>query len=111
MLSWNVYYEDFNRKNIKAFNIFDHWKFWDDCVTNAKKNKDDKDSFAERLIRDLQYYFWSKCEWEIVLTSWPERKDFNNKKIDVYDQVCLNMEKFIDYVWENRKELKKKKEN
>ena len=39
MLTWNVYYEDFNRKNIKTFNIFEHYRFWEDCIKNKRKNK------------------------------------------------------------------------
>jgi hypothetical protein len=35
--------------------------------------------------------------------------NFRDEKIDVYDQVRLNWDVFIDWLWENRKELKKKK--
>lgn len=51
------------------------------------------------------YYFWSKCEWEIIISGWPPRDDFNDAKIDVYDQVKLNWDKFVDYTWDHRKEL------
>ena len=53
------------------------------------------------------YYYWSKCEWEIILSAWPSRKDFNEEKIDVFDQINLNWDRFADYVWENRKDIKK----
>ena len=107
MLIWNVYYEDFNKKNIKTFNIFEHYRFWEDCIKNKKKNKKDKDNFVKQLRQDLMYYFWSKTEWEIILTSWPERKDFEEKKIDVCDQIELNWNRFVDYVWNNIKDIKK----
>ena len=107
MLTWNVYYEDFNRKNIKTFNIFEHYSFWEDCIKNKRKNKNDKDSFVKQLRQDLMYYFWSRSEWEIILTSWPERKDFKEKKIDVCDQIELNWDRFVDYVWNNIKDIKK----
>ena len=96
------------------------------------------------------YYFWSKCEWEIILDHWPsgehysmrkiftleemhndlkypedkllgapdrrfevrvfpEHNRYKVKKIDAYDQVMNNWERFIDYLWENRDELKEKK--
>lgn len=107
MLTWNVYYEDFNRRNIKTFNIFEHYRFWEDCIKNKKKNKEDKDSFIKQLRQDLMYYFWSRSEWEIILTSWPERKNFKEKKIDVCDQIELNWDRFVDYVWNNIKDIKK----
>ena len=57
------------------------------------------------------YCFWSKCEYEIILTSFPERKDFKQKKVDVYQQLMLNWDSFVEYVLENkayflRRELK-----
>ena len=106
MLTWNVWYEDFNGKRIRTMNVFTHGRFYDDCIKNVKKNKEDKDAFSTQLLRDLRYYFWSKCEWEIILTSWPERKDFNDYKVDIAEQIELNWDKFVNYIWENRKELK-----
>ena len=106
MLSWLVYNEDFNTRCIREFDIFNHHSFRQDCIKNAKKNKDDMEAFVENLRRDLMYYFWSKCEWEIILDGWPHRDDFRDKKIDVYDQVALNWDVFIDYLWENKKGIK-----
>ena len=156
MLCWNVYYGDFNRKEIEVFNIFDHWGFYDSCVKARKKYKDDKEGFAKEVKICLHYYFWSKCEWETVLTHWPNGelyelrkemtigelrkalgaigKDYDsrdtfmpkpdrevtihvfpnyyvkhNKKIDVCEQVMNNWDIFINYLWDNRKELKARK--
>ena len=111
MLTWNAYYEDFNGRRISTFNIFEHTAFFDGCVKAAKKCTT-KEDFSEMVRREMMYYFWSKCEWEIILTSWPPTRpevNFRDEKIDVYDQVRLNWDVFIDWLWENRKELKKKK--
>ena len=107
MLVWNVYYENFNKRKIETFNIFKHYRFWEDCIKNKKKNKNNKDNFVEQLRRDLRYYYWSKSEWEIILTSWSLRKDFDEEKIDVFDQIELNWDRFVDYVWNNIKDIKK----
>lgn len=104
MLTWNVYYGNFNAKKIETFNIFKHTYFVNDCVHNFKHNKD-KDSFAKQLKRDLMYYFWSRCEWEIILSDWPPSDRFNKAKIDAFDQIMLNWDIFVDYIWNNRKEL------
>lgn len=45
------------------------------------------------------YYFWSKCEWEIILSDFPPSDRFKKKKVDVYEQVMLNWDKFINYLW------------
>lgn len=55
---------------------------------------------------DLMYYYWSKCEWEIILSHWSEHKDGPSYKIDVFDQIELNWDRFCDYVWEHRTEFK-----
>ena len=109
MLTWNVYVSEFNDRRMKVFNIFNHYSFYEDCLKNKKKNGKDREKFCEELRRDLMYYYWSKCEWEIILQHWPPRDDFHNEKIDVYDQVMLNWDIFTDYVWNNLKELKPKK--
>lgn len=129
-LKWVVYYHSINRGKIETFNIFDHWKFNDDTQKNLKKIKD-KDEFAKKLKSDLMYYFWSKCEYEVIITSFPtyikmdeldrlneERescKEKNNRdpkilganleteiKIDIYEQVMNNWDIFLDYVWNSK---------
>lgn len=151
MLCWNVYYGNCNSKEIEVFNIFEHYSFYKDCVKAKKKFKDDKNRFAEEVRGSLMYYFWSKCEWEIILCHWPDgemgdmrttmklkdaikalqpknmivrvgalEKDvtmrvypewnkYSEEKIDVYQQVMNNWDIFINYLWENRKELKERK--
>lgn len=150
LLCWNVYIGDFNSGEIKEWNVFNHWAFYDDCVKAKKKFKKDKEAFAKEIRSSLMYYFWSKCEWEIILDHWPSGEHYNMrkiftleemhndlkypedkllgapdrrfqvrvfpehnrykvKKIDVYDQVMNNWERFIDYLWENRDKLKEKK--
>ena len=108
MLEWNVYVGNFNAKKIETHNVFRHARFVEDCRAAAKKFKDDKAAFAEEVRHSLMYYYWSKCEWEVIISHWPPAKGFDDSKVDVYSQVMLNWDRFIDYLWENRKELTKK---
>lgn len=103
-MEWNVYVENFNKRIIESYNIFDHYKFNSEVKENYEKCNDDFEIFSEMVRHSLMYYFWSKCEWEIILSDWPPSKKFNDKKVDVYDQVMLNWDKFIFYVWQNMKE-------
>ncbi len=105
MLKWNVYIGDFNHKQIETHNIFDHARFLEDCQKISKRCDGDFERFSDEIRRILLYYYWSKCEWETVLTLWPPIKEDFGKKIDVYDQVMLNWEHFIEYVWNHRREL------
>ena len=124
---WNVYIENFNTKKIEVYNIFDHASFKHNILQEYSICKS-KEVFFDKLKRELTYYFWCKCEWEMVITDWPthitvdEIEDLNDelsryesrwhrkpyslnvdlpiqKKISVYDQVMLNWDIFAEYVW------------
>ena len=128
MLEWNVYLEDFNSGEIKVWNIFNHWSFYDACLKARKKFKEDREAFANDIKGWLRYFFWAKCVYEqaglkfdswhindksvdkkLIIKVFPDENRFRQKKIDVCQQVENNWDRFIDYVWENRKELKARK--
>lgn len=112
---WNVYMGDFNSGYIKEFNIFRHVSFLDDVCKTVKKYRQilkkegtfDRAAFAEELRHQLMYYFWCKCEYEIILDHWPPSDRTNARKVDIYEQVLLNFDVFTDYVWGHREELLK----
>lgn len=51
------------------------------------------------------YYFWSKCEWEVLVTPWISPRESEKKKVDVCWQIMNNWDVFVDYTWANRKKL------
>ena len=124
-LVWNVFHENFNARKIEVYNVFNHSSFYNNVIKLSRKNKDE---FAEQLKREAMYYFWSKCEMEIVVTSWPSYIDENEyqrltkernehiekrgdtprvlnfcptvgSKIDIYEQLMLNWDMFVEYTW------------
>lgn len=101
-LVWNVYYHDINESKIRTFNVFDHSGFTKSVADAAKKHKD-KNEFTEKLRRELFYYFGSKCGWEVLISPWVGGRNTKPRKVDVYGQVMLNWDVFVDYVWEHRK--------
>ena len=136
-LEWYVYKEDFNRREIKVMNIFDHWKFAED-VEKLMQEPLTKEEFTEKLRRELFYYYGGKCEMETVITSWPpyidkkeldrlntEYEDYNKQyghypykinvypdvgeKIDIAGQVQNNMTHFVNYLWDIKTEEDKPK--
>lgn len=95
-MKWNVFYHDFNGQAIKKFNIFDHYDFKKDVERDLHQFRS-RDEFAKSLKRHLFYYFCSKCEWEVLISPWVGVAD--TVKIDVYNQVMLNWDIFVDYCW------------
>lgn len=141
-LVWNVYMKDLNSKTIKVRNILSkNSRFYEDLY-KLKKEYLKKDNFRfeefmEEVRHWLMYYYWSRCEYETIITSFPAyieneeldrlngerdehikkhgnfyREDVNltcEKKIDVYEQVILNWEGFKNYLLHNYELIKRTK--
>ena len=108
-LVYNVYQEDINNRSIVVRNIFDNSSFLNMIWEAKKAFGEDFSAFSEKVKNALMYFYWSKCEYEIILSGWPPKDDFKKKKIDVYEQVMLNWDLFIKYLWENKNLIKKVK--
>lgn len=133
-LSWNVLYHNVNSRQIEEYNIFKHSSFAKDVEKLLKEDLSER-GFAEKLKREVQYYFWGRCEMEQMMCSWPvyidgdeldrmnkEYEDYNEKyghypykinvcpdvgrKIDIYMQVMLNFNIFCNYVLSFKEETK-----
>lgn len=100
IIEWYVYYHDSNAQKIIKWNVFNHGSFKNevDKILQGKLNKED---FSEKLKREVMYYFWSECEYEIILSPWTGRAD--DVKIDAYDQIMMNFDRFVDYCWNERR--------
>lgn len=101
-MEWNVYIYDINKGKIKQWNIFNHARFCSgvDAIMSMHYTEEDK---KFRIRSELMYYFWSKVEYELYLMSVAGADDEAGKKIDVYDQVMLNFDKFFEYIKMNYK--------
>jgi len=104
MIEWNVIIENINRRQITAYNVFNHHSFKNDCIKFAKECND-RETFSSNIERSIFYYFGSKCEWEVVISGFPPSENVPKSKIDVRHQLQLNFDRFIDYLWSNRKEI------
>ena len=98
-LKWNVYYYDMTLRKIRELNIFHHARFMKDIMADYKANLDDKDRFTELLRRELFYYFNTKVEYEISINEPFPRDNESATKVDIYSQVMMNWEIFVNYVW------------
>ena len=126
-LTWNAYIGDWNAKMIKVFNIFNSFPFISGVIKANNKYKNDFE-FLKEVRTSLMYAFWSKAEYEVIITSWPphiEKEEFERltkenikyrtwvnlfigEKIDVYNQVMINWEAFKLYLLTNRALIPKK---
>ena len=104
-MEWNVYYYDINKNEIKVFNIFEHGTFVEFLQKAYKKHKN-KEEFLDQVQRELRYYFWSKCQWELIvkitednrihLYPWCGCRNPEEVKIDVTNDTNLDWRSFAD---------------
>lgn len=52
----------------------------------------------KRLDHLCMYYFWAKCEYEVIVSAWPP-KDGTDRKIDIYTQLKENWDIFRDIIF------------
>ena len=97
-LEWNVFYYDFNAKEIKVSNVFRHGRYKEEVEELLHKCKDIEE-FSDKLRSATMYYFWSKCEWETVIYPWVGYEKAA-KKIDVFWQLQNNWDRLIEYLWD-----------
>lgn len=98
-MEWNVLYYNFNAKQIQPYNVL---AYRDDKIKKLKKQSGSIEAFSEELRLEMMYYFWSKCEWEIIVKSLGWCKDGSDeKRVDAYDQLRLNWDRFVEYCWNN----------
>lgn len=98
-LEWFVYVFDTNSRHIYHMNIFEHSRF-NKAIKEILRDQTriyDKTTFASAVRGELMYYFWSRVEYEVEISD--VLFDKNKTKIDVYDQVMMNLDRFIDYLW------------
>ena len=83
---------DFNRDQIKKWNIMDYLIA---CYKETKKFKKLKtpETFEECkkfILAKSMYKYWSRCEYECIVHCWPVKK--NEYKLDVYEQIEMNID-------------------
>lgn len=61
------------------------------------KYPETKEELTEFIKSDSLYYFWGKCEHEMIIHGWPVKK--NDYKIDVHEQVKMNLDVIVGILW------------
>lgn len=102
-LEWNVYWYDSNAHKMIIQNVFNLSVKFQRELNRIKEYYSgwSKELFSRELNDACAYCFWSKCEHEILIGPWVGGDEKESVKIDVYHQLKLNWDKFVDYVWEN----------
>lgn len=101
------------KKNIKSFNVinfefnsskfeaYDVMPYFVRCYLSEKKDKRPVtfDEFKEFVKSNSMHMYWARCEYEVVLSDWPNQKI--RKKIDVHWQIMNNIDLVTEILMEN----------
>lgn len=104
MNKYNVIVYDFNSNQFKSYDVLEYFI---DEYNKIKKSKRPKtfDDIKNFIKGKSLYQFWSRCQYEIILSDWPNNSF--NKKIDVHYQIMMNIDIVTKLFMENIKEYKK----
>ena len=97
-LKWNVILKDNGR--IRAYNIFNNLYVNEGVDELFAKPELSREEIDEEMKRLTQWQFWSRCEYEFIIYGWPTNSRDKGYKIDVFEQLQMNWERFIDYVYD-----------
>lgn len=95
--SWNVLkFENFQM--LKPFNIFSSQRFRDFTYMTMITSDISKSDFEKNIRVACKSTYAYKCEYEFVVSTWPA--ETIKEKIDIYFQILVNWDHFINYMWD-----------
>ena len=102
-MKWNVILKAGDSAKFKPYNIFDCEAFRL-SIEELFKKKYPKEHFLLELDRETDYFFHAQIEWEMIfppmdITEHGKYNALTWYKIDVYEQLRVNWERFADYMW------------
>lgn len=106
-MEWNAFVVRNNE--LVQMNIFNHCGFLKDAKKACEQYGENKTLLMDEIAHELQYWFWCRCEHEVIVSPWPPGRGDLEWKIDVYQQVQMNWKAFCEYVWAHREDLRKVK--
>lgn len=84
-----VIVEDFNGRKFVKYDVIPYLTL----QYNKSKNKPKTfEEFKEFIAKESLYKWWSRCEYEIVISSWPPTDKDVKEKIDVHSQILMNID-------------------
>lgn len=98
MKQFNVILWDFNKKGLMSYDVLPYFrKEYEEL--KKKDRPTTKEQWKEFIRRKGMYRFWSRCEYEILISQWPPMSDPSKNehiKIDAWQQIENNLDLLVD---------------
>lgn len=93
MRQFNVIVWDFNKKEFTSYDVI---PYLIRCYAESKNRPKTLDGIKEFIRLQSMSQWWSRCEYEIILSDWPSQE--KEEKIDVHYQVMMNIDIIAEIV-------------
>lgn len=85
---------------IDSYDVLPYFRrCWESKEFDRKKVKT-REGLKQWISRASHYQFWSRCEYEMLISNWPPRKDVPAVKVDIHTQLMMNLETITDILYE-----------
>lgn len=96
MKSFYVIVYDINRKTFVPYDVI---PYLEKCYYEETNKPKTLEEFKDFVKNQSMYRWWSRCEYEIILESWPSTNV--NEKWDVHRQVMMNIDIITSMLMDN----------
>lgn len=96
MKSFYVIVYDINRKTFVPYDVI---PYLEKCYYEETNKPKTLEEFKYFVKNQSMYHWWSRCEYEIILESWPNTNV--NEKWDVHRQVMMNIDIITSMLMDN----------
>ena len=91
MNSFNVIWQDFNKRSFEPYDIMPHLV---ECYNEVEHKPVTIDEFKEFVINVSRSRWKSRCEYEVIVSGWPNTKTF--EKWDIHKQIMMNLDRVVE---------------
>lgn len=93
MTQFNVIRWDINSDKLVIYDVLPYFRE-EYRKLNKRERPINKEQWRAFIEREGKYRFWSRCEYEIIISSWPPRD--KSSKVDVWFQINNNIDLLIN---------------
>lgn len=107
-IPYKCIWQDFNRKRFEGYDVMPYFiREWDEIKKSKKTYTEDeyrgrpqtKEELKNWFLRKSQYMFWSRCEYEVIVSGWPNTD--TKAKLDIHAQIEMNIDVVLDVFIKN----------
>ena len=95
MIEYRVITWDFSTDRVEHYDIMPY----------LYRRLEEKRKKRQIVLKDLTQ-FWARCEYEVILSSWPSRENGHRHKMDVYEQIHMNLDNIAKLMYDDLQKRK-----